>query len=120
MEIRESTEVDLKGLLAVNKQAFGNIEGPEVVELVQGLLADPTAEPRLSLVVLKGCRIIGHILLRGHKLKQMNRLRRHAWSRWQWLSIIRTVVSAAGLLRRAPPSPQYCHGLNLGSESAVS
>jgi len=42
MEIRESTEVDLKGLLAVERQAFGDEEGPEIVELVQRLMVDPT------------------------------------------------------------------------------
>ncbi len=60
--IRESTESDLVDLLSVGKQAFGEVEGPEIVDLVKGLLNDPTAKPLLSLIALKGQQVIGHIL----------------------------------------------------------
>ncbi|MFO8192955.1 MAG: N-acetyltransferase [Bacillota bacterium] len=69
MEIRESTEADFKGLLAVGRQAFGDEEGPEIVELVQWLMVDTTAEPRLSMVAVKGRRIVGHILFTRAKIK---------------------------------------------------
>lgn len=62
MLIRESTEKDLPDLLDVEKQAFGENEGPEIVELINGLLGDSTARPLLSLVALKGNRVVGHIL----------------------------------------------------------
>lgn len=62
MIIRESTESDLHDLLEVERQAFGDDEGLEIVELVKGLLHDPTAKPVLSLLALKKRRVVGHIL----------------------------------------------------------
>lgn len=66
--IRETTESDLHGLLDAERQAFGSDEGPEIVELVQGLLNDPTAEPLLSLIALSEQRVIGHILFTKAKI----------------------------------------------------
>lgn len=66
--IRETTESDLHGLLDAERQAFGSDEGPEIVELVQGLLNDPTAEPLLSLIALSDQRVIGHILFTKAKI----------------------------------------------------
>ena len=62
MEIRESRGQDLTGLLAVEERAFGETEGPVIVELVKGLLNDPTANPLLSLIALHDQKIVGHIL----------------------------------------------------------
>lgn len=62
MFIRESTEKDLPDLLDVEKRAFGEDEGPEIVELINGLLGDLTARPLLSLVALNGKQVVGHIL----------------------------------------------------------
>ncbi len=62
MEIRESTEQDLIGLLAVEESAFGETEGPVIVELVKDLLKDPTAQPLLSLITLHDQKAVGHIL----------------------------------------------------------
>lgn len=62
MIIRESTETDLPDLLDVEKQAFGEDEGPEIVELVNDLLNDPTAKPLLSLIALEGRQVTGHVL----------------------------------------------------------
>lgn len=62
MEIRESTEQDLIGLLAVEEKAFGETEGPVIIELVRDLLKDPTAQPLLSLIALHDQKIVGHIL----------------------------------------------------------
>ncbi len=62
MIIRESIESDLDGLLGAARLAFGDHEGHEIVELVSGLLNDPSAKPLLSLVALSDGRIIGHIL----------------------------------------------------------
>ena len=60
--IREATESDLDALLAVEEEAFGEEEGPEIVKLVRGLLTDPTAQPVLSLIAGDGERVVGHIL----------------------------------------------------------
>ncbi len=59
LKIRESNSSDLEDLLAVERAAFGS---EEEAELVQNLLNDPTAEPRLSLVAFHKQRAVGHIL----------------------------------------------------------
>ena len=69
MEIRKSTESDLNDVLDVEIQAFGNEKGPEIAELVNGLLIDPTAMPLLSLLAVNDvqAKAIGHILFtRAH------------------------------------------------------
>ncbi len=62
MEIRESTATDLMDVLHVEKEAFGNEKGSEIADLVMGLLSDPSAMPRLSLLAVDQKRAIGHIL----------------------------------------------------------
>ncbi len=66
--IRESIDRDLPGLFKVGREAFGDDEGPEIVELVAGLLADPTAKPLLSLVAVSDEKIVGHILFTRAKI----------------------------------------------------
>lgn len=60
--ICEATEMDLHALLEVERNAFGEEEGPVIVELVSNLLADPSAQPLLSLIALENEQVIGHIL----------------------------------------------------------
>lgn len=62
MEIREATGFDLDDLLDVERQAFGDNEGPVIVDLVENLLNDPTAQPLLSLIAIEDQRVTGHIL----------------------------------------------------------
>lgn len=62
MKIRISTESDLNDVLDVETQAFGREKGPEIADLVNGLLVDPTAMPLLSLMAVNNDRAIGHIL----------------------------------------------------------
>lgn len=57
--IRIATAADTKALLAVNRDAFGSDIEPR---LVQALLADPTAEPHLSLVAERDGAMLGHLL----------------------------------------------------------
>lgn len=59
MQIRETSPSDLNDVLSVEKAAFG---GNEEAELVEALLNDPSAEPRLSLLAFEGDRAVGHIL----------------------------------------------------------
>jgi putative acetyltransferase len=61
LEIRESTPADRDDVFRVEKEAFGE-EGDVVAGLADDLLADPSAEPRLSLLAYKGGRALGHIL----------------------------------------------------------
>jgi putative acetyltransferase len=62
LKIRESTPSDLSDVLKVEGQAFGDDEGPEIVDLVRGLLSDPSARPLLSLLAEDNRRALGHIL----------------------------------------------------------
>ena len=60
--IREATELDLNALLEVERKAFGEEEGPEIVEMVCNLLEDTSAKPLLSLVAVENEQVTGHIL----------------------------------------------------------
>ena len=62
MKIKEAAAADLSDVLAVERAAFGKDEGPVIADLVTGLLEDPSAEPRLSLLAIEGDRAAGHIL----------------------------------------------------------
>ena len=62
MKIRKATESDLNAVLDVETSAFGDEKGPEIANLVAGLLIDPTAEPVLSLLAEADGRAVGHIL----------------------------------------------------------
>ncbi len=59
MNIRQTTEADLNDILSVERAAFKrDIEA----NLTAALLADPSAEPRLSLVASVDNQPVGHIL----------------------------------------------------------
>jgi len=62
IHIRLAEDTDLAAIVALAHAAFGPREGPEIEPLIRSLLADPTAEPRLSLVAVADSRIIGHVL----------------------------------------------------------
>lgn len=67
IEIRPATAADLNDVLTIETQAFGNEEGPEIANLVNGLLIDQTAMPLLSLLCFSDDRAVGHILFtRAH------------------------------------------------------
>lgn len=57
--IRETTEIDREDIYRVEAQAFGY---DKEAKLVDSLLDDPTAEPRLSLLAFENGRAVGHIL----------------------------------------------------------
>ena len=62
MEIRRSTEPDKADILDIHTKAFGEEKGPEIADLVSGLLGDETAMPLLSLVAVDSAQMTGHIL----------------------------------------------------------
>lgn len=66
MEIRESNEQDLEGVLRVNRLAFGR---EEEADLTLHLLKDSSAEPRLALVADMEGRAMGHILFTRVRLE---------------------------------------------------
>jgi predicted N-acetyltransferase YhbS len=60
--IRSATDADRAAIIGVHESAFGEAQGMEIVELVNGLLDDRTAMPLLSLVAEVGGQVVGHIL----------------------------------------------------------
>lgn len=59
MEIRETTEVDLKDILFIEQAAFNS---HKEANLTKNLLSDHTAEPRISLIATVQNKPAGHIL----------------------------------------------------------
>jgi putative acetyltransferase len=59
MNIRQTTQADLKDIISVERAAFNR---DSEVNLTRALLADPSAEPRLSLMAYVDNQPIGHIL----------------------------------------------------------
>ncbi len=57
--IKETTDGDFTDIMTVLEQAFGY---HKEAELTAELLADPTAEPRVSLLAFAGDEPVGHIL----------------------------------------------------------
>lgn len=68
MEIRPSTDSDLQAISQVHLDAFGPVEGPEIVNLVSELLRDETAVPSVSIVAESGGRLTGHVLFTAARL----------------------------------------------------
>lgn len=62
MKIRKTTESERSEILNIHTQAFGKDKGPEISQLVNGLLDDESAKPILSLVAVDNDKLIGHIL----------------------------------------------------------
>ena len=71
--VRKSKESDLNDILGVEAQAFGNEEGPKIVDLVNGLFFDPTAIPLLSLMAVSEDRAIGHILFTNARISHLKK-----------------------------------------------
>lgn len=66
MEIIHAGPSHTQALLHVHQQAFGaagdRAKGAAIGELVEGLLKDPTAEPRHSLIAMEQDLVVGHVL----------------------------------------------------------
>ncbi len=52
VEIRKSAESDTTEIGNIHIKAFGEEKGPEIADLVMGLMSDKTAIPLLSLVAV--------------------------------------------------------------------
>lgn len=68
MEIRETRTSYTAALGKVHLEAFGREKGPEIADLVKGLMHDDTATPILSLEAVEDNRILGHILFTKAKI----------------------------------------------------
>lgn len=67
MDIRSTTASDVKDILRIHERAFGH---DSEARLVEALLRDPSAEPRLSLLALDGACPVGHILFTRVRLSE--------------------------------------------------
>lgn len=72
MIIRKTDTDDLSAILSIHKEAFGGDKGVEVAELTRALLADDTAEPRVSLLAVVEDMAVGHILFTKSQLPESN------------------------------------------------
>jgi predicted N-acetyltransferase YhbS len=62
VSIRVSDASDRDAIREVHASAFGAEHGPEIIELVDQLMIDPTAAPSLSLVADSGGELAGHVV----------------------------------------------------------
>lgn len=62
LTIRRSHDGDSGGVFRAHRSAFGSEEGQEIVDLVEALFDDLTAQPMLSLVAACNEEILGHVL----------------------------------------------------------
>jgi putative acetyltransferase len=69
VKIRQSQDADHLAINAIHTSAFGPKQGPEIVELVNDLFEDETAQPLLSLVAATEEKLVGHILFTVVKLQ---------------------------------------------------
>lgn len=67
--IRFAVPPDASAISAVHRDAFGSTEGPEIVELVAGLLEDATARPLYSLVAEVAGDVVGHVLFTAVRIQ---------------------------------------------------
>ena len=65
MRIRQTSADDLPAILRVHRAAFGQAEE---AELTRDLLADPTAQPALSLIAEEDGQALGHVLFSRARL----------------------------------------------------
>ena len=69
LQIRRSKESDRTAIRSIHTSAFGPDRAREIVALVDGLLEDQTARPRLSLIAETGGKLVGHILFTALRLQ---------------------------------------------------
>ena len=71
MKLRETGKSDNAEIEKIHLMAFGPEQGPEIVELVQNLLADETARPLISLAAVEeNGNLSGHILFTKAEIEQ--------------------------------------------------
>lgn len=74
LHIRKSYESDRQEISDVVIAAFGVVHGREITDLITGLMADPRAQPLLSLVATANDHIVGHILFTDTRIEHSLRL----------------------------------------------
>lgn len=75
---RDAVTADAAAIAAVVHAAFGPAEGAEISELVTALMADPSAQPLLSLVTTHDDQVVGHVLFTHTRLEPAHTAARSA------------------------------------------
>ena len=73
-QVRKAFESDRHAISEVVTAAFGDLQGQAIGKLITDLLADPSAQPSLSLVVTADDRVVGHILFSSAHIKHSQRI----------------------------------------------
>jgi predicted N-acetyltransferase YhbS len=74
LQVRKALESDRQGISKVVIAAFGIEQGNEITGLITDLLADPSAQPLLSLVATANDNVVGHILFTNAQIKNSQRI----------------------------------------------
>jgi len=74
LQVRQASESDKQAISDVVIAGFGDVEGKEIADLITNLLADPSAQPLLSLVATTNDRVVGHILFSKARIKHSQRV----------------------------------------------
>jgi len=74
LQVRKAFESDKQAISDVVIAAFSDLEGQEIADLTTDLLADPSAQPLLSLVATNNNNVVvGHILFTNAQIKHSQR-----------------------------------------------
>ena len=74
LQVRKAYESDKQAISDVIIAAFSDVQGQEIANLVDDLLADPGAQPLLSLVVTADDNVVGHILFTNVRIKHSRQM----------------------------------------------
>ncbi|MBM4310856.1 MAG: N-acetyltransferase [Deltaproteobacteria bacterium] len=78
IQVRTAQESDRAAIVQVVCAAFGEDQGDEIVDLTADLLADPGAQPSLSLLATVDGGAVGHILFTNARIQTSQRYIRAA------------------------------------------
>jgi len=73
-QVRKAFKSDKQAISDVVIAAFGEVQGQEIVDLIFNLLADPSAQPLVSLVVTVDENVVGQILFTNVRIKHSQRM----------------------------------------------
>ncbi len=74
LQIRKAVESDKQAISDIVIAAFGDEQGQEIANLITSLLADPSAQPLLSLVATTNDTVVGYILFTNAQIENAQRL----------------------------------------------
>lgn len=74
LQVRKAFESDTQAISDVVIAAFGDVQGQEIADLITNLLADPSAQPLLTLVATTNDNVVGHILFSNARIKHSQRI----------------------------------------------